>query len=69
MAIRTFKKGEKVKWNDSGINDYEPCDREEILNRVFIIHSVDNREGIAYIVEDCGRSEAEVYTDELEPLA
>lgn len=60
--------GQRVYWNDPGINDYEPGDREEVLNRIFLVHSVDNRHGVAYIVEENGGSEAEVYTDELEPV-
>ena len=63
-----FKIGQRVRWNDPGINDYDPEDREWVLNRVFLIHSVDNRHGVAFIVEEDGGSEAEVYTDELIPI-
>lgn len=63
-----FKVGQRVKWYDPGIMDYEPEDRDGAMNRVFLIHDVDNRHGIAYIVEEGGGSEAEVYTDELEPI-
>lgn len=65
MEIRDFYVGQRVKWDDPGINDYDPEDRDDVLNRVFLIHSVDNRNGVAFIVEEDGCSEAEVYTDEL----
>ena len=64
-----FKVGQRVIWNDPGIEDYPKEEREDVLSRVFLIHSVDNRHGIAYIVEEHGGSEAEVYTDELELIA
>ena len=63
-----FKVGQHVKWYDPGINDYPPEEREAVLDRIFVIHDVDSRHGIAYIVEEDGGSEAEVYTDELESL-
>ena len=65
-----FKKGQKVHWNDPAVQDYLDggYDLFQILNRVFVIEEVDNREGTAYIVEEDGGSEAEVYTDELEPV-
>ena len=65
MEIKDFYEGQRVKWLDPGINDYDEEDRDWVLNRVFLIHDVDNRHGIAYIVEEGGGSEAEVYTDEL----
>ena len=63
-----FRVGQRVHWNDPGINDYDVKDREDVLNRVFLVHSVDNRHGVAFIVEEDGGSEAEVYTDELEAI-
>ena len=63
-----FHVGQRVHWNDPGINDYEPEDRDDVLSRVFLVHDVDNRHGVAYIVEEDGGSEAEVYTDELEAI-
>ena len=63
-----FYVGQRVCWNDPEINDYDEEEREEVLNRVFLVHSVDNRNGVAFIVEEDGGSEAEVYTDELEPI-
>ena len=62
-----FKKGQRVHWNDPAIGDYDEEDLDYVRNRVFLVHSVDNRHGIAYIVEEDGGTEAEVYTDELEP--
>jgi len=65
-----FKKGQKVHWNDPAVSDYLDAgyDLFQIINRVFVIEEVDNREGTAYIIEEGGGSEAEVYTDELEPV-
>lgn len=63
-----FRIGQRVHWDDPGINDYDLEDSDDVLNRVFIVHSVDNRHGIAFIVEEDGGSEAEVYTDELIPI-
>lgn len=61
-----FKKGQRVVWNDPAISDYSEEDLSYVRNRVFIIHAVDNGLGEAYIVEEGGRTEAEVYTNELE---
>ena len=63
-----YKVGQKVRWNDPAVQDYVDAgyDIDEVLARVFIIHEIDNREGTAYIVEEGGGSEAEVYIDELE---
>lgn len=63
-----FKKGQKVRWNDPGIKDYDFKDRDAVLNRIFRIHWVDNESGMAYIVEEDGPSEAEVFTNELEAV-
>jgi len=64
---RKFYIGQKVRWNDPGINDYEPEDRAEVLGRVFIITDLNKETGYAYICEQDGPSEAEVWTSELEP--
>ena len=65
-----FRKGQKVRWYDPAMSDYFDAGYGalDIINRVFVVHEVDNRNGIAYIIEDGGGSEAEVYTDELEPI-
>lgn len=63
-----FKKGQRVRWNDPGINDYDYKDRDAVLNRIFRIQWVDNENGMAYIVEEGGPSEAEVFTNELEAM-
>lgn len=65
---RIFYEGQKVRWNDPGINDYEPEDRADVLNRVFVITEVYNETEFAYICEVDGPSQAEVNTWELEPL-
>lgn len=61
-----FKKGQRVIWNDPAIDDYSEEDISYVRNRVFIIHDVDNRLGTAFIIEEGGGTEAEVYTDGLE---
>lgn len=61
-----FKKGQRVHWNDPAIGDYDEDDIDYAINRIFVISDVDNRNGTAYIVEEDGGTEAEVYTDELE---
>ena len=64
--------GQLVKWNDPGINDYEPEDREYVRNRVFeIVDFLDeDHDGVQLEeVEEIsgGCSEAEAWVDELEP--
>lgn len=61
---REFKKGDLVRWNDPGINDYDPEEREEVLGRVFEIDSI--VDGFAVIYEVNGPSMAEVWEEELE---
>lgn len=61
-----FEMGQYVRWHDPAIGDYPKEDLEYVRNRIFLIHDVDNEHGIAYIVEEDGGTEAEVYTDELE---
>ena len=61
-----FKVGQRVHWNDQAINDYDEEDLDYVLNKIFVITDVDNRNGTAYIVEEGDGTEAEVYTDELE---
>ena len=63
-----MKVGDKVKWNDPGILDYAPEDREEVLNRVFEIVELDEENNYAFIYEVDGVSEAEVYLTELVPV-
>lgn len=62
---RTFRKGDKVRWNDPGIGDYEPGEREEVLARVFTVDEVD---GENILISD-GVSSAEVYARELEHIS
>ena len=56
-----FKIGDKVKWNDPAINDYPIEDREDVLNRIFDIVSIN---GDIILISD-GVSEVEVYEEEL----
>ena len=69
MEIQRFYIGQRVKWIDPGINDYEPEDREEILDRVFIITDIcgdeEDEDRQIYICEENGHSEAEVWEHEL----
>ena len=65
MELQKLFVGQRVKWADPGILDYEPEDREYARNRVFIVDEVDNDNGVAFISEEGGGSEAEVFTHEL----
>ena len=56
-----FKIGDKVKWIDPAINDYPIEDREDALNRIFNIISIN---GDIIAISD-GYSYAEVYKEEL----
>ncbi len=62
---RKFHIGDKVHWNDPGIEDYDPEEREEILARVFNVDEA-NGEIILISNED---SSAEVYASELELIS
>ena len=66
-----LRKGDKVKWNDPAIDDYDEEDRESIKNRIFEIISdvYGDEDEIIEIAEVDGRSEAEVYAHELELVA
>lgn len=61
MRNKNFKIGDKVKWNDPAIHDYDPEDREEQLNRVYEV--VDKYGDIILIADDF--SETEVLAHEL----
>lgn len=64
-----FKKGDKVKWNDPAISDYDEADREAVLNRVFeIVSNVegDDENEIIKISEYGSLECLEVYAHELE---
>ncbi len=62
---RTFHKGDKVRWNDPGIEDYAPEEREEVLARVF---TVDEANGDIILISN-EDSSAEVYASELELIS
>lgn len=69
MEIQRIKVGMRVKWNDPGIDDYDPEDREEVLNRVFVVDEVEDNDDplntFVHITEEGGFSEAEVFECEL----
>lgn len=66
-----LRKGDKVRWNNPAIDDYDEEDRESIKNRIFEIISdvYGDEDEIIEIAEVDGRSEAEVYAYELELVA
>lgn len=59
-----IKIGAKCKWNDPGINEYEPKDRAMMLDRVFDIVSING--DIIGIENDV--SYAEVFESEITPV-
>ena len=70
-----IRPGAKCRWNDPGINDYQPGERKVVLERVFEVVSVcgmDEEDAHAFESDDIivihevnGASEAEVYASEL----
>ena len=67
-----IKPGAKCRWNDPAIDDYQPEDRQAVLDRIFEIALVpqiedddDWSDAIITIEEVGGGSEAEVYAHEL----
>ena len=58
-----FNIGDRVKWDDPAIDDYDEEDRENLLDRVFEIYEING--DVISIAEVCGDSEAEVYDTEL----
>lgn len=65
--------GAKVKWNDPGINDYDPEDREWKANIEWTVDGIVGADEDT-VTSDCDiilisseYSEAEVYPSELEP--
>ena len=56
-----LKIGDKVKWDDPEINDYPIEDREDVLNSIFNIISIN---GDIILISD-GETEAEVFEEEL----
>jgi hypothetical protein len=66
-ANTNIKPGDKVRWYDPAINDYDPDDRQSQLNRVWtVFHYINEDEGTLLICDDF--SEAEVYLHELEKI-
>ena len=64
-----IKSGVKCRWNDPGINDYEPEERQGVLARVFeVVSAPQEIEDDTVILISDGHSEAEVYASELEPV-
>lgn len=58
-----FNIGDRVKWEDPAIDDYDEEDRENLLDRIFEIYEINGE--VISIVEVGGGSEAEVYDTEL----
>ena len=64
-----FFVGQRVKWNDPGLLDYEPEYRQFVSERIFrIVRFLDDDYDSALIAEIDGPSEAEVWLSELTPL-
>ena len=67
-GIQKLAVGTKVRWIDPGIEDYEPEDREEVLNRIFEVTVCPDeieQDSVIVIDEVGGGSEAEVNPLEL----
>ena len=60
-----FKAGDAVYWNDPAIDDYPEDEREEALQRRFVVFKV---EGEIISISD-GYTTAEVYASELEHIS
>lgn len=60
-----FKAGDVVYWNDPAIDDYPEEERDDVLNRRFVVFKV---EGETISISD-GYTTAEVYADELEHIS
>lgn len=58
-----FNIGDRVKWEDPAIDDYDEEDRENLLDRIFEIIEINGE--VITIAEVGGGSEAEVYDTEL----
>lgn len=58
-----FNIGDRVKWEDPAIDDYDEEDRENLLDRIFEIFEINGE--VITIAEVGGGSEAEVYGTEL----
>ena len=64
-----FYVGQRVKWNDPDLLDYEPKDRAWVANRTFrIVRFLDDDYDSALIASINVESEAEVWVSELVPL-
>lgn len=61
---RTVKKGDKVRWHDPAIADFDPEDRKMQEDRIWTVDAIFG--DIARIADEAG--EAEVYASELEYL-
>lgn len=58
--------GQKVRWHDPGILDYDPEDRKYAISRVFTVTDYNPETGFACIQEEGGGTYAEVWDSELE---
>lgn len=60
-----LKPGDRVRWNDPAINDYEPEDRQAVLDRIFTVDEI--RDDMVRISED-DSTQAEVPAKELKKI-
>lgn len=60
-----FEAGDVVYWNDPAINDYPEEERDDVLNRRFVVFKV---KGETISISD-GYTTAEVYASELEHIS
>ena len=67
-VCHSFKNGDKVHWVDPGLNDYEPAYREWAKRRVFTVIDVSNHDEDGIITISNGRTDAEVFSNELIPI-
>jgi hypothetical protein len=65
-STHKFKVGDKVKWNDPGLNDYPEEDREMVRLNVYTIEEINGTDEDSIILISDGITEAEVTANELE---
>lgn len=69
MSKRRLKVGDRVKWEDPGILDYELEDRAWALDRIFIIEKFEESrkdpDRLTFLVSEDGFSETQAWEHEL----
>ena len=65
VSPHNLKVGDKVRWNDPGIDDYPIEDRAEARNRVFTIHEIKGEDMDSIILITDGCTEVETTANEL----